>query len=120
MADNTSNITGTKSADVAMIGDRDSVLLAKAAGIAVFDETDEDKASKLIHRLAREGVKVIFLTEPLYEGCGEAVSKYKSETFPAIIPIPDSHGSSGVAMAQIKANVEKAIGADILFSEDRE
>ena len=107
-----------KQAEIAMIGDRDSVLLAKAAGLAVFDETDAEKASKLIHRLAREGCKVIFLTEPLYAACGEAVSKYRYESFPAIIPIPDSKGSSGVAMAQIKSNVEKAIGADILFSEE--
>ena len=42
-----------KQAEIAMIGDRDSVLLAKAAGLAVFDETDAEKASKLIHRLAR-------------------------------------------------------------------
>ena len=51
--------------------------------------------------------------------CSEAINKFKTETFPAIIPIPDSHGPSGVAMAAIKANVEKAIGADILFSEDK-
>mgnify|MGYP001088861979 CR=1 FL=1 len=105
--------------DIAIIGDRDSVLLAKAVGLAVYDETDPAKASKLIYKLAREGTKVIFLTEPLFAGCGEAVSRYKSETFPAIIPIPDSHGSTGVAMDNIKANVEKAIGADILFSEDK-
>ncbi len=107
-----------KRIDLAMIGDRDSVLLAKAAGLAIFDETDPEKAERLINKLAREGVKVIFLTEPLYEKCGETINKYKSEAFPAIIPIPDSKGSSGVAMAQIKANVEKAIGADILFAEE--
>lgn len=108
-----------RSADIAIIGDRDSVLLAKAVGLAVYPEGDAEKAEKLIYRLAREGCKVIFLTEPLYAQCGEAVAKFKAETFPAIIPIPDSHGASGVAMAQIKANVEKAIGADILFAEDR-
>ena len=69
--------------------------------------------------LPREGCKVIFLTEPVYAQCSEAINKFKTETFPAIIPIPDSHGPSGVAMAAIKANVEKAIGADILFSEDK-
>lgn len=105
--------------DLAIIGDRDSVLLAKAVGLQVFDETSPEKASQRIYALAKEGCKIIFLTEPLYEKCGEAIEKFKSETFPAIIPIPDSHGSTGVAMAQIKANVEKAIGADILFSEDK-
>lgn len=107
-----------KKAGIAIIGDRDSVLVAKAVGLAVFDESNSERASKLIHRLARENYKVIFLTEPLYNGCSEAISKYKTETFPAIIPIPDSHGASGIAMAQIKANVEKAIGTDILFAEE--
>lgn len=106
-------------ADIAMIGSRDSVLLGKAVGLAVYDETEPEKASRRIHALAREGVKVIFITEPLYAQCTEAVSRYKSETFPAIIPIPDSSGPQGVAMAEIKANVEKAIGADIIFAEDR-
>ena len=108
-----------KRTEIAIIGDRDSVLLAKAVGLDVYDETDPERAEKLIYRLAREGCKVIFLTEPLYARCGEAITKFKSETYPAIIPVPDSNGASGVAMAQIKANVEKAIGADILFAEDR-
>ena len=102
-----------------MIGDRDSVLLFKAVGLHVVAQSDPEKASRLIHQLARQDCKIIYLTEPLYQACQEAVQKYKSEPFPAIIPIPDSHGASGVAMAQIKANVEKAIGADILFSEGR-
>jgi len=106
-------------ADIAVIGDRDSVLLFKAVGLQVFDESDPEKASRLIHKLAREDCRIIYLTEPLFLACEEAVSKYTTETFPAIIPIPDSHGTSGVAMAHIKANVEKAIGADILFSEGR-
>ncbi len=108
-----------KKADIAIIGDRDSVLLAKAVGLRVFAETDPEKACHRIYTLAKEGCKVIFLTEPLYVKCGEAIERFKSETFPAIIPVPDSHGSTGVAMAQIRANVEKAIGADILFSEDK-
>lgn len=62
---------------------------------------------------------MIFITEPLFAQCGEAIEQYKQESFPAIIPIPDSHGSTGVAMAQIKSNVEKAIGADILFHKER-
>lgn len=106
-------------ANMAMIGDRDSVLIAKAVGLDVFCETESERASRLIHKLARDGYKVLFVTEPVYAVCAEAISNYKSEAFPAIIPIPDSHGSSGVAMAEIKANVEKAIGADILFAEGR-
>lgn len=107
-----------KKIDIAIIGDRDSVLIAKAVGIEVFSETNPDKASKTIYSLAKAGCKIIFMTEELYEGCSEAVSNFKTEAFPAIIPIPDSHGSKGIAMSDIKANVEKAIGADILFTKE--
>lgn len=108
----------TEQAQLAIIGDRDSVLIAKTAGLAVYSETDPEKVSFLIHKLARAGCKVIFVTEPLFEKCGEAVERYKTESYPVIIPIPDSKGGTGAAMAQIKANVEKAIGADILFNND--
>ena len=96
-----------------------NIHMAEDLGYFTMSDVTSMVTEKLIYRLAREGCKVIFLTEPLFACCTEAINKFKSETFPAIIPIPDSHGASGVAMANIKANVEKAIGADILFSEDR-
>ena len=34
--------------------------------------------------------------------------------YPAIIPIPDALGSKGTGMKTLKANVEKAVGVDIL------
>ena len=49
---------------------------------------------------------------------GEVIEKYRAEAYPAIIPVPDNRGASGVALAALKANVEKAIGADILFNEE--
>lgn len=106
-------------ANIGVVGDRDSVLLFKAVGLDVFFETDPEHASRTLHRMAREGYRVIYVTEELYRDCTEAISKYQSEAFPAIIPIPSNQGTQGIGMAEIKANVEKAIGADILFSEGR-
>lgn len=102
-------------ADIAVIGDKDSVLLGRAAGLDVYFETDGRLAGKLIDRLAQENTKVIFVTEPVFEAAAETVNKYKSRPFPAIIPIPDSKGTTGAAMRNVRGNVEKAIGADILF-----
>jgi V/A-type H+-transporting ATPase subunit F len=106
-------------ANIGVIGDRDSVLLFKAVGLDVFFETEPELANRTIYRLAREGYQVLFLTEELYAQCGEAINSFKSAAFPAIIPIPSNQGTAGIGMAELKANVEKAIGADILFSEGR-
>ena len=51
---------------MAVIGDKDSVMLFKAVGIDVFYETDGDRANRQIKQLAREGYGVIYLTETLY------------------------------------------------------
>ncbi|MBO4849113.1 MAG: V-type ATP synthase subunit F [Clostridia bacterium] len=102
-------------ADIAMIGDKDSVLIGRAAGLDVYFETDGAAAGRLIDRLAKENTRIIFVTEPVFEAAAETVNKYKSRPFPAIIPVPDSKGATGAAMRNVRANVEKAIGADILF-----
>ena len=61
---------------MAVIGDKDSVMLFKAVGIDVFYETDGDKANRQIKQLAREGYGVIYLTETLYPLCQDAIVKF--------------------------------------------
>ena len=103
-------------AKMGVIGDKDSVMLFKAVGLDVFYETDGEKANRRLHRLAREGYAVVFVTEPLYEACSETVKEYSMQAYPAIVPIPDNQGPQGIGMQALKENVEKAVGVDILFN----
>ena len=103
-------------AKMAVIGDKDSVMLFKAVGIDVFYETDGEKANRQIKQLAREGYGVIYLTETLYPLCADASEPFKSEPYPAIIPIPDVHGAPGTGIRNLKGYVETAVGVDILFN----
>ena len=105
---------------LAVIGDRESVMLFRVLGVqTVTAETAEDTA-RAIHRLAKAGCSVIYLTEELAQLVPEELVRYQSRTFPAIIPIPGSRGSNGLGMSRVRANVEKAIGADILFNNEKE
>ncbi len=101
---------------IGVIGDRDSVLLFKAVGLDVYFEEDGEHANRTMHRLAREGYSVIFVTEKLYPYCEETITEFQAQAYPAIIPIPDNHGSQGVGIKTLKDNVEKAVGVDILFN----
>ena len=98
----------------AVIGDRDSILLFRAVGIEVYPETDGERANRLMHRLARTGYAVIYVTESLYPHCRETVEAFAGEPYPAILPIPDALGTKGIGLSALKANVEKAVGVDIL------
>lgn len=99
-----------------VLGDKDSILLFKAVGLDVFFETDGDKANMRLHRMAKEGYAVIYVTESVYQKCKETTDEFASQAYPAIIPIPDISGTQGIGMTTLKQNVEKAVGVDILFN----
>jgi V/A-type H+-transporting ATPase subunit F len=102
---------------IGVVGDSDSILGFKALGIDVYPATGDD-VSKTIYQLAVGGYAIIFVTEQAAETAAEMIDRYKTTAFPAIIPIPGNRGTTGFGMKGIRANVEKAIGADILFHDD--
>lgn len=103
---------------VAVIGDRDSVLGFKALGFLVVYADEPARAAQVINRLARERCSVIFVTERLAAGIPDTLERYKAALMPAIIPIPDSRGSTGFGIKKLSDNVEKAIGVNILRNEE--
>ena len=111
--DENNTITGK----IAVIGDKDSVLAFRALGIDVFAVSDNEEAEKTLKKLARENA-VIFIPEQIAEKVGEIIMRYKSRPYPAVIPIPSGEGASGFGMDGIRKDVEKAIGADILFNRE--
>ena len=101
------------SGKIAVIGDKDSVLAFKAVGVDTFASSSMFETSDLLRRL-KDDYAVIFITENLAREVGDMIKKLKSRAYPAVIPIPDSSGSTGFGLEGIRADVEKAIGADIL------
>ncbi len=100
------------------MGERDAVLAFQSMGMKAVSADKPEAISRAVHELAREGYAVVFITEQAAALIPETLSRYQTEPTPAIIPIPGSRGNTGFGMQQLRANVEKAIGADILF--DRE
>lgn len=99
---------------IGVVGDTDSIIGFKTLGIDVYPAQGEDVA-RVLNRLATGGYAIIFITEQAAQEAAETIDRYKTSPFPAIIPIPGNRGTTGFGMRGIHANVEKAIGADILF-----
>ncbi len=102
---------------IGIIGEADSILAFKAIGVETFGVSSPVDAEDYIKEMSRKDFKVIFITETLAEKLKAFLKTYKSRTYPAIIPIPAGE-STGFGMKGIKEDMEKAIGADILFRED--
>ena len=99
---------------IAVLGDKDSVLGFKALGLDVFPADSAEQARPILHRLAKEGYAIVYVTEQLAVGLSGEIDRYKDDLTPAIILIPGKEGSLGIGMNNIKTAVERAVGADIL------
>ncbi|MEG0766356.1 MAG: V-type ATP synthase subunit F [Clostridia bacterium] len=101
-----------------VVGERDVVLAFKAMGMRVIPTITPEETTSAVFHLAQEGVPVIFITESAARKVPETLERYRNSPTTAIIPIPGSQGSDGFGMQRVRANVEKAIGADILFEKE--
>lgn len=104
---------------MAVIGDKNSIFAFKAIGVEVFGADGETEAKERVKHLAKENYKVIFITEDLAEKLEDFLKRYRSMPYPAVIPIPKGGASSGYGMESLKRDMEKAIGADILFKDKK-
>ncbi len=103
---------------IAVVGERDSVMLWNALGVKTVYADEKKDIERELHSLAAGDFAIIFITEKAAQLVPETLARYKTCAYPAVIPIPDRDGSNGYGMRSIKANIEKAIGADILFAEE--
>ena len=98
---------------IGVIGDRLSIEGFAALNIDVFPATREAEIKHCINQLAKSDYAVIFITEQAASLAEETISKYQTQPFPAIIPIPGNRRTLGMGMENIRKNVEKAVGKDI-------
>ena len=98
---------------IAVVGDKDSVLAFKAIGVDVFPVEGEIQARETVHTLARN-YSVIFVTEKVALWVDMYIKRYKARAYPVVVPIPSAEGSMGLGLKGIDANIEKAIGANVL------
>ena len=103
---------------IAAIGDKDSVLGFKALGVATFPVTTSEGASQTLRKLAREKYGIIFITEQVAGPLSDYIEELSTRLLPSVVMIPNNAGSLGLGLQRIKRNVEKAIGADILFGKE--
>ncbi|MCI5838831.1 MAG: V-type ATP synthase subunit F [Christensenellaceae bacterium] len=101
---------------MAVVGDNDSIMVFKAAGVDAFGAEDEKKAKEILRQIAKD-YSVIFLTEELAEELRDFLKRFNESPYPAILCIPSKKGSTGFGMEELRKASEKALGIDILFKD---
>jgi V/A-type H+-transporting ATPase subunit F len=106
--------------NVAVLGDRDSILCFRAVGVDVFPVAAPGEARKIFPELVRGEYAVIFVTEQLAAELEEQIQEVAYRPLPSVVLIPNSKGSLGYGSKHIRGVVRKAVGADILAEGEEE
>lgn len=101
----------------AIVGDGDSIIVFKAAGVDAFPAENDIKARDIIRRIARE-YSVIFVTEELAKDLGTFLKRFDEEPYPVVLAVPSDKGTTGYGDNFLREAMERALGVDILFNKD--
>lgn len=104
---------------IGAIGEKDAVFAFRAIGMRVIVAEESEKISRAVFNMVKDGISVIFITESAARKIPDVIRRYKGDAAVSLIPIPGSTGSDGYGMEQVHANVEKAIGTDILINSEQ-
>ncbi len=100
---------------IAIVGDGDSIMVFRAAGVATFAAENEAKARDVLRKVAKD-YQIIFLTEELAKPLTEFLKRFDEEPYPVILSIPSKNGSTGHGKELLQSAMERALGVDILFN----
>lgn len=103
-----------KAYHIAIVGNRDAILPFMMIGFQTFSVTSPQEAVNQLRDLARKDFGIIYLTEDIAAQIPETIAYYDSQLTPAVILLPTHKGSLGLGLKRIEANVEKAVGQNIL------
>lgn len=107
---------------IAAFGEKDIMLIFKAAGIDVFplkNKSGEIKeAAKKLKQLADSGYGIIFITETLAVKLDSVIREYEHSFQPSIVVIPGPGKRNDYAMKNLRRTIIKAVGADILSGKE--
>ena len=101
----------------AIVGDGDSIMVFKAAGVATFPAENEKKARDILRKIAKE-YQIIFLTEDLAQNMTDFLKRFDEEPYPIVWSVPSASGSQGYGVQVLKNAMERALGVDILFHKN--
>jgi V/A-type H+-transporting ATPase subunit F len=104
--------------EIAMIGDRDSIMGFKALGVAIYPAETTQQALQAIREAIEEQYRVVFITEQVMPDRSQIDALLNARPYPVITPIPSNRGSLGLGLGRLRELIIKAAGADILGEEE--
>ena len=103
---------------IAVLGNKDIVVLFKAVGCDVFSPAGRDKIRATLNKLI-QNYKIILIQTNYAKLCEDLIEQTRTSAYPVIVVIPNKDEQNNYALDKIMTDMERAMGAKIVVEEDK-
>jgi len=102
--------------EIMAIGETDQIIGFKGVGVRIAPvKTHDEFAQALSEAIRNAQVEIILIPESFAEDEeAELIRNARKTTDKVMLVIPDHHGSRGLGFAELKDDVRRALGVDLL------
>lgn len=111
-------MSAQRAGTIAIVGPRDVYGGFRGLGLIVEDADSAAEAERIVGELARAGVALIFIAEPLVRERPELLERFRREIRPVVSVIPNHQGGTGAMRRHVRRLIERAVGIDLLGREE--
>ena len=104
--------------NIAMIGNRDSIIGFKLLGISIFPVSKKEEAIEILNKIVKEKYGAVFITEEIAIQIFEKIEELQKNSMLSFTIIPNKFEKKNLGLKILEKNIEKAIGTDILFRKE--
>ncbi len=102
-------------ARIVALGHKEDSLPYLAMGAELIETPDSHKLTEVLGSLSRDtSVAMVLVPENMSEEASEDIEDFRNRSGAALLVLPVSTGSRGLALAQMKTFLEHAIGVDLI------
>ena len=107
-----------QSSQLAVVGERATVVAFEGLGIAAFPVSSVEDARKTVSGLIkRKEHAVIFVTEDIGKDIPDVIAESAREYAPSVVLVPSSGGSQQIGLRKLSRVLKRALGTDVLKIE---
>ena len=106
--------------NIAMIGNRDSIIGFKLLGISIFPVSKKEETIEILNKIVKEKYAAVFITEEIAIQVFEKIEELQKNSLLSFTIIPNKFEKKNLGLKILENNIEKAIGTDILFRKEEE
>ena len=106
--------------EIVAIGEKDQIIGFKGVGVRIVPvKTHDEFAVALAESVRNAEVEIILIPESFAENeNADLIRNARKTVSKVILVIPDHHGSRGLGFAEMKNDVRRALGVDLLTKTD--